>query len=84
MCNAKDGQLLRLLWQMRFGFSDRAAQLELWLEAGDLVYDLAKCHAHSLIFESVDRMCGDEGKVHAEAFKRSVLTASRCEMCKQY
>lgn len=85
MSSNKDWLLLRLLRKMA-GVS-RADRVDAWLEAGDLVYDLAKCHAHELIFESVSQMSrlhGQGGMERAEQFKLSILGMQSCDMCHQY
>jgi len=56
------------------------AQLRAWLQAADLVYDLAKIYAHELICASVVRAYGVSA--HAERF--SMMAVNDCEMCHQY
>jgi acyl-CoA oxidase len=82
--------LLRLLWFLRrsvqsaprsaAGKPAANAQLRAWLQAADLVYDLAKIYAHELIVTSVVQHFGVSG--NAERF--SLMAVNDCEMCHQY
>jgi acyl-CoA oxidase len=62
----RDQQLLHLLWVLRKevrqssrpGQSKTQAETDAWLQAGDLVYDVAKTHAQQLIHSTVEEEFG--------------------------
>eukprot|EP00931_Biecheleriopsis_adriatica_P053850 TRINITY_DN31617_c0_g1_i1.p1 TRINITY_DN31617_c0_g1~~TRINITY_DN31617_c0_g1_i1.p1 ORF type:complete len:636 (+),score=114.92 TRINITY_DN31617_c0_g1_i1:24-1910(+) len=62
----RDQQLLQLLWVLhkhvrrcrQKGMSKAEAETEAWLQAGDLVYNVAKTHAQQLIHSTVEEHCG--------------------------
>jgi len=62
----RDLQLLRLMWALRRsvrearqrGLAREEAETEAWLEAGDLVYAVAKIHAQHLIHGTVEQHFG--------------------------
>lgn len=62
----RDQQLLKLLWvlrshsrqNIRLGMTKAQAETDAWLQAGDLVYSVAKTHALQLIHGTVEQSCG--------------------------
>ncbi|OLQ03591.1 Acyl-coenzyme A oxidase-like protein [Symbiodinium microadriaticum] len=74
----RDQRLLQLLcvlgkqhWNIRRqGVSKAQAESDAWLQAGELVYDVAKTHAQQLIHSTVEERCG-----------RSVETDRFMDMC---
>eukprot|EP00401_Gymnodinium_catenatum_P062236 CAMPEP_0117527590 /NCGR_PEP_ID=MMETSP0784-20121206/36877_1 /TAXON_ID=39447 /ORGANISM="" /LENGTH=667 /DNA_ID=CAMNT_0005323849 /DNA_START=28 /DNA_END=2028 /DNA_ORIENTATION=+ len=60
----RDSKLLRLMWVLRqhvrnaTRISKVQAQTDAWLQAGDLVYDVAKTHAQYLIHSTIEQHFG--------------------------
>ncbi|CAE7532028.1 ACOXL, partial [Symbiodinium pilosum] len=62
----RDQRLLQLLWILakqqwknrRQGLSKAQSDSDAWLQAGELVYDVAKTHAQQLIHSTVEGRCG--------------------------
>ena len=82
---SKNALLLRLLWFLHRSVQcsqdkSKASQVQAWLSAGDLVYDLAKVYAHELILFSVVENFGMSS--NSEVF--SLMALNDCEMCHQY
>jgi len=83
---SKSRLLLRLMWFLRRAIAGHGAkkgtnpQVQAWLAAGDLVYDLAKMHAQELICAAVVESFGDSS--NSERF--AIMSLNDCEMCHQY
>lgn len=80
----RDTQLLRLLWRLRRdarrGGGTERAQTDAWLDAGDLVYDVAKAHAQYLVHDTVQTHFGRT--FETEYF--SDMSTRDCPTCAAY